>query len=120
MKIPQLLKCTLALAFMASAAWLQVHAAEPLPTGKSITPTAAKGSLFQPLNPGLPAPFADFIADHAATTATSPDGNTLLILTSGYNLNNDSTGAQVDAASHEYVFVYDISVQPPLKQQVLQ
>src|SRR6266852_1238538 len=120
MKIPQLLKSVLALAFIASSAWLNLKAAEPLPTGKSITPAAAKGSIFQTLNPGLPAPFADIVADHAATTATSPDGNTLLILTSGYNLNNDSTGAQVNSASNEYVFVYDISVHPPVKRQVLQ
>jgi DNA-binding beta-propeller fold protein YncE len=120
MKTPRLLTSVLALAFIASSTSLMSSASEPLPTGKSITPTAAAGSLFQPLNPGLPAPFAGFIADHAVTTATSPDGNTLLILTSGYNLNNDSTGAQVDAASHEYVFVYDISVHPPVKNQVLQ
>jgi len=105
---------------MASSTWLQLSASEPLPTGKSITPSAAKGSLFQTLNPGLAAPFADFTADHAVTTATSPDGNTLLILTSGYNLNNDSTGAQVNSASNEYVFVYDISVHPPVKRQVVQ
>jgi len=117
MKICSLIKCLSALALTAST-W--VYASEPLPTGKSITPEAAQGSIFQPLNPGLAAPFANFIADHAVTTATSPDGNTLLILTSGYNLNNDSTGSQVDAASHEYVFVYDISVHPPVKKQVLQ
>jgi DNA-binding beta-propeller fold protein YncE len=120
MKTPRLLTSVLTLAFIASSTSLTSSASEPLPTGKSITPTAAKGSLFQPLNPGLPAPFADFIADHAATTTTSPDGNTLLILTSGYNLNNDSTGNQVDAASHEYVFVYDISAHPPVQKQVLQ
>src|SRR5689334_19474783 len=113
MKTPRLLTSVFALAFIASSTVMRLSGSEPLPTGKSITPTAAKGSLFQPLNPDLPAPFADFIADHAVTTATSPDGNTLLILTSGYNLNNDSTGAQVDAASHEYVFVYDITVHPP-------
>jgi len=120
MKTPRLLTSVLALAFIASSTSLLLSASEPLPTGKSITPAAAKGSIFQPLNPGLAAPFADFIVDHAATTAVSPDGNTLLILTSGYNLNNDSTGTQVDAASHEYVFVYDISVHPPVKKQVLQ
>lgn len=120
MKIVQLLKSVLALAFIASVAQLHLSASEPLPTGKSITPAAARGSIFQSLNPGLPAPFADFVADHAVTTATSPDGNTLLILTSGYNLNNDSAGQQVDSASHEYVFVYDISVHPPVKRQVVQ
>src|SRR5260370_34373758 len=120
MKTPRLLTSVFALAFIASSTWLKLSASEPLPTGKSITPTAAKGSLFQSLNPGLAAPFADFAADHAVTTATSRDGNTLLILTSGYNLNNDSTGAHVDSASHQYVFGYDISVHPPVKRQVLQ
>src|SRR5260370_41508790 len=120
MKIPQLLKSVLALAFIASSAWLNLKPADPLPTCKSITPAAAKGSIFQTLNPCLPAPFADFVADHAATTATSPDDNTLLILTSGYNLKHDSTDAQVNSASTEYVFVYHISVHPPLKRQVVQ
>src|SRR5260370_11312530 len=120
MKIAELRKTFLAVVFIASSAWLNLKAAEQLPTGKSITPAAAKGSIFQTLTPGLPAPFADFVADHAATTATSPDDNTLLILTSGYNLNNDSTGAQVNSASNEYVFVYDISVHPPVKRQVVQ
>src|SRR6266851_9725453 len=58
--------------------------AEFLPTGKQITPTAATGSTFGPLNPDLPG-HPDFTAGQAVTTATSPDGKTLLILTSGYN-----------------------------------
>src|SRR5258708_36969655 len=54
--------------------------AETLPTGMSITPTAAKGSSFQPLNPELP-DLPQFNADLPITTAISPDGNTLLSLT---------------------------------------
>ena len=99
---------------------VMLYAGEQLPTGKQITPTAAKGSVFEPLNPGLPPPFSKFVADHAVTTATSPDGNTLLILTSGYNRNRDAKGRPVASASNEYVFVYDISTSPPVKLQVLQ
>ena len=92
---------------------------EILPTGMSITPAAARGSSFQALNPDhktLPA----FTADHPVTTAVSPDGATLLILTSGFNRNNDAAGNVSLPESNEYVFVYDISQQPPVKKQVVQ
>ncbi len=92
---------------------------EFLPTGKQITPTAATGSTFQPLNPDLPG-HPDFTAGQAVTTATSPDGKTLLILTSGYNSQNDAAGNTDPAQSNEYVFVYDISGGTPVKKQVLQ
>jgi DNA-binding beta-propeller fold protein YncE len=91
---------------------------ENLPTGMSITPTAAKGSTFQPLNPDLP-DLPHFTADHPITTAISPDGNTLLVLTSGYNHNFDVKGKAIPAQSNEYVFVYDIAGQQPVKQQAL-
>jgi DNA-binding beta-propeller fold protein YncE len=97
-----------------------LYAAEELPTGKRITPTAAKGSLFEPLSPDLPPPFSKLVVDHAVTTAVSPNGNTLLILTSGYNSNNDMAGHLVASASNEYIFVYDISANPPVKRQALQ
>lgn len=90
-----------------------------LPTGKRITPEAAPGAIFQPLNPGLPeAP--GFLADHAVDTAISPDGKTLLILTSGYNRYNDANGKRLASASNEYVFIFDISGQRPIQKQVLQ
>ena len=66
---------------------------EVLPTGMKITPAAVRGSIFQALNPGLPT-HPDFVAGQAVSTATSPDGNTLLILTSGYNRNYDQSGEQ--------------------------
>lgn len=84
----------------------------------SITPTAAKGAVFQPLNPDLP-DLPQFTADHPVSMAASPDGNTLLILTSGFNRNNDAEGKEILAQSEEYVFVYDISRQPPVKKEVL-
>src|SRR5215469_18210437 len=62
-----------------------------LPTGATITPDAAPGSVFQPLTVALPN-YPNFSPDSAETTAISPDGKTLLILTSGYNLNWDSNG----------------------------
>jgi YVTN family beta-propeller protein len=91
---------------------------ELLPTGARVTATAAEGALFQPLNPDLPSR-PDFVVGQAVTTATSPDGATLLILTSGYNRNNGADGRRVAAESQEYVFVYDISVSPAVKRQVL-
>jgi YVTN family beta-propeller protein len=91
---------------------------EVLPTGMSITPTAAHGSFVQPLNPDLP-DLPQYTADHPVSTAMSPDGNTLLVLTSGFQLNYDSKGKQVAAQSNEYVFVYDISHPTPVKKQVL-
>ncbi len=98
------------------------HATPPspeiLPTGMSITPTAAKGSTFQPLNPDLP-DLPAFTVDHPITTAISPDGNTLLVLTSGYNRNFDVKAKKIPAQSNEYVFVYDIAKQTPVKRQVL-
>jgi YVTN family beta-propeller protein len=92
---------------------------EILPTGMSITPTAAKGAVFQPLNPDLPG-LPQFTADHPISMAVSPDKATLLVLTSGFNRNNDAEGNVIVAESSEYVFVYDISRQPPVKKQVLQ
>ena len=96
-------------------------AAKPadLPTGMRITPTAAPGARFSALNPDLPdAP--DFTAGQAVTTAVSPDGSTLLILTSGYNIRYDERGNLIPQDSGEYVFVYDITAQPPKKTQVVQ
>ena len=55
-----------------------------LPTGARITPETIPGALFQGLNPDLPA-LPNQLVDHAVTTALSPNGKMLLILTSGYN-----------------------------------
>lgn len=94
-------------------------AGEMLPTGVRITPEAAGGALFQPLNPDLPSN-PDFVAGQAVSTSVSPNGNTLLVLTSGYNRSNGPTGSRVSAESNEYVFVYDISAGTPIKRQVIQ
>src|SRR5262245_29150683 len=92
---------------------------EKLPTGMSITPMAAPGSTFEPLNPDLH-DRPEFTVDHPITTAISPDGNTLLILTSGFNRNLDAKGRAIAGQTNEYVFVYDIRRRPPVKLQVLQ
>ena len=93
-------------------------AGEVLPTGQSITPTAAPGALFQPLNPDLAA-LPGFTAGQASAVALSPDGRTLLILTSGYNRNVGPDGAYIPTLSSEYVFVYDVSGAVPAKRQVI-
>jgi len=62
-----------------------------IPTGVQITPSAASGSSFQALNPGLSFD-PIFTVGQAVTTAISPSGTTLLILTSGYNSQNFTWG----------------------------
>ena len=94
------------------------HRTPDAPSGLRITPTAATGARFSRLNPGLPG-FPGYLAGQAVTTVTSPDGKTLLILTSGYNRLYDKAGAHIAAASNEYVFVYDISRDRPERKQVL-
>lgn len=89
---------------------------EILPTGMRITPTAAKGAQFDFLHPQL-IDYPDFVADHAVDIATSPDGKTLLVLTSGYNRNYD---ANAHRGGNEFVFVYDVTAGHPVKKQVLQ
>jgi DNA-binding beta-propeller fold protein YncE len=94
-------------------------AQQTLPDGQVITPTAAPGAVFSSLNPGL-ADFPNFTAGQAVTTAVSPDGTTLLVLTSGYNLNYDSKGNAIPGDSNEYVFVLDITSGSPAQMQVIQ
>ena len=94
-------------------------AQEVLPDGQSITPTAAPGAVFSSLNPGL-ADHPDFTAGQAVTSAVSPDGTTLLVLTSGFNRNNDVSGKVIARDSNEYVFVFDITSGSPVQKQVIQ
>src|ERR1035437_4829524 len=95
--------------------------AQTLPNlGQQITPLAPQDSRFEPMNPDLPANPA-WLAGQAVTTVVSPDGKTLLVLTSGYNrvYNTDSAGFKWPD-SKEYVFIYDISKHTPVKKQVVQ
>jgi len=90
-----------------------------LPTGATITPDAAPGSVFQALTVDLP-DYPNRAVDGAQTTLISPDGKTLLILTSGFNKLRDANGAVQPQDSSEYVFVYDISnPSAPGKKQVV-
>ncbi len=88
------------------------------PTGQFITPTAAPGSLFEPLHPHL-AGDPSYTAGQAAAVALSPDRRTLLILTSGYNLYMGPDGKPVPTMSQEYVFVFDVSGHRPVQRQVI-
>jgi len=97
--------------------------ATPIPTGVRITPDAAPGSVFRPLNPGLPKD-PGFVVGQAVTTAVNGDGKTLLVLTSGYNSQNFTTGPHAGDTnpdeSNEYIFVFDISGSKAMQTQVLQ
>ena len=104
-----------------------------LPTGKIITPTAAPGSTFMLLATGLRSDDnAD--ANGAVATALSPDGETLLVLTSGYNKNfrNETTGEPISfpvldpvtglpsdtmVNKAEWVFIFDVSTDKLVKKQ---
>src|SRR5262249_11469840 len=90
-----------------------------LPTGQFITPTAARGSVFQPLNPHV-ASSPNYTVGQAMSTAVSPDGKTLLVLTSGFNLNANAAGTAADPpTSVEFVFVFDISTGAPNQLQAI-
>ncbi|MBI3677012.1 MAG: beta-propeller fold lactonase family protein [Proteobacteria bacterium] len=82
-------------------------AAEWLPTGQTITPLAAPGSRFDPLALDLPK-IGHAIAGQAVTTALTPDGRTLFVLTSGYNSWRDGDGKTIAEASSEHLFIYDV------------
>ena len=88
-------------------------------TGQRIMPLAPRAARFVALNPG----FTDnptYTAGQAVTSVMSPDGRTLLVLTSGYNLVKTSAGATNAAESTQFIFVYDISKPAPVRSQVIQ
>src|SRR5271165_2353434 len=91
-----------------------------LPTGQFITPKAAAGTVFIPLNPGLSS-HPDFVANGAIKTAVSPDGKTLLVMTSGYNLEPNAARTATDSGS-QFIFVHDITGangRTPVRQQII-
>jgi YVTN family beta-propeller protein len=117
----------IALAILGTLAYGQQPNIQSLPNmGQQITPLAPQGATFVPLNPGL-SDFPDWQASQAVTTVVSPDHNTLLVLTSGFNRiykNPLPQGLPGLAAwylpdSSEYVFLYDISTTTPVLKQVL-
>jgi YVTN family beta-propeller protein len=93
-------------------------AAFGLPDGDVLTPDAAPGALLLELDPHL-AVAPGMRAGAAVATALSPDGASLLVLTSGYDRLFDGRGERIQAASGEYVFVYDVRGGPPHQVQVL-
>ncbi len=107
-----------------------------MPDGFYIIPTAAQGSLFQRLPTGLRTDgSAD--ADGAASTALSPDGTALLILTTGYNTGFNTQGADGSpilwaaldpitglpsstmTPNAEWVFVFDVRGAQPVQKQLI-
>ena len=107
-----------------------------LPTGQLITALAAPGSRFQRIRTGLRPDFnAD--ANGAIASSLSPDGATLLVLTSGYNgYFYTTSGAPITAPyidpttgqgsgslttpQFQWVFVYDVTGSQPKMQQEIQ
>lgn len=108
----------LALVFGTAQARADLLPGEPVPTGQRITPEAAPGAIFQKLDPKI-ASLPEFRAGQASATALSPDGKTLLILTSGFNRMFTAAGAPKLDALSEYVFVFDVSGAAPVQRQAL-
>jgi DNA-binding beta-propeller fold protein YncE len=108
-----------AAAALAGAALAGPEVGEMVATGQRITPTAAPGASFEALDPELPG-LPGYRAGQASAVALSPDARTLLVLTSGFNRWDGPEGKPQADASHEYVFVYDVSGARPVKRQVLQ
>jgi DNA-binding beta-propeller fold protein YncE len=90
-------------------------ASELLPTGQAITPMAVPGAQFQTLKPGS----GHKEVGYAVSSAVSPHGNTLLVLTSGYTEVYDAKGVRDKGASTEFIFVFDISNGSPRQLQAL-
>ena len=93
-----------------------------LSTGQRITPLAPNGASFQALNPNL-SDNPSYTVSDAVSSALSPDGRTLLVLTSGYNLWNYSSGANAGSTnptdSTEWVFVFDVSTGKAIQKQTI-
>src|SRR5882672_3512289 len=96
--------------------------------GQSITPLATPGSSFQSLDTGMvvtdpvdpQVPPVEWLAGQAVSTTVSPDGNTLLVLTSGYNrVFQGPFPLFAPEYSREYVFIYDITNGAPVFEQAV-
>jgi DNA-binding beta-propeller fold protein YncE len=88
-----------------------------LPTGQTVTPQAAPGSVFQPLTADLPVVGKQLVGG-GATTALSPDGKLLFLLTAGFNTWRGPDGKRVADASTEHLFVYSLSDGLKLQQDI--
>jgi DNA-binding beta-propeller fold protein YncE len=101
-----------------------LSAAQVLPNlDRQITPLAPKDAQFIQLNPGF-SDNPEYTAGQAVTSTISPDGKTLLVLTSGYNLVKYTSGVNEGdvntADSTQFVFIFDISQHQPVEKQVIQ
>src|ERR1039457_2579229 len=85
--------------------------------GQHITPVAPPGRRSEPMNPDLTAN-PSWLAGQDVTTVASPDGKTLLVLCSGFNV--VFTGSLTSRITSQFVFIYDISAHQPVKKQVVQ
>jgi len=88
-----------------------------LPTGQIVTPQAAPGSSFHPLTVNLPV-VGKQTAGGGATTALSPDGKSLFVLTAGFNTWLGPDGKRIADASSEHLLVYDVNEGLKLRQDV--
>lgn len=95
---------------------------------QSITPLAATGSSFQFLDTGMvitdpqnsQIPPVEWLAGQAVSTSVSPDGSTLLVLTSGYNrVFQGPFPLFAPQYSNEYVFIFDITSHTPVFEQAV-
>jgi DNA-binding beta-propeller fold protein YncE len=92
-----------------------------LPTGVFISPLAIPGASQQLLVPTIANWPTNLAADEAVKSALSPDGNTLAIITAGYNDVTLTNGAGIKT---QFLFIYDVSgankVSPKLTQVITQ
>jgi DNA-binding beta-propeller fold protein YncE len=95
---------------------------------QSLTPLETTGSNFQFLDTGMIVtdPYdtnvlpVEWLAGQAVSTVVSPDGNTLLALTSGFNRVYQGPFPMFDPTmSNEYIFIFDISNHSPVFKQAL-
>jgi DNA-binding beta-propeller fold protein YncE len=108
-----------------------------------ITPLAPQGSQFQPLVTPWLVNGNSWLAGQAVSSVVSTDGNTLFVLTSGYNrtfyansiaamafgaegvvmpaigVTTAPGGPMANSPSSEYVFIYDISTGTPIQKQAV-
>ena len=93
-----------------------------------ITPLETAGSSFQSLDTGMMVTDSfnpqvaprEWLAGQGVSTSVSPDGNTLLVLTSGYNRVFQGPFPLFDPLySSEYVFVFDITNHSPVFKQAI-
>lgn len=89
-----------------------------LPTGKTVTPTAATGASLQQLDPSLhDAP--NLRASRAGVEVVSPDGVLLTVLTTGANVHWGPDGKEIREQSSEWLFIFDISAGTPRQIQAI-